>query len=397
MPKEGYYMATNGAQHLNVKKQKIADAYVGVLQDNLLIPNLFRKHSVEEFKGALDDTVNVKVPGILPFHDYAWRSGKSDAPGATPGTRASLVWDNYKERTIGVTFGGNVYQGVKVTDEQADFDLNKWSDLINHQTTAIARGLGRRAVDELVTADYEITIGGAAANLRGALIEARRVMNALKVPTQNRYMVVGSDFEALLLDNDKLSLAQNVGDNRAASVVTEASLGRLFGFTFIVDQTVPSDAAYAFDGSAFIFLNAAPSVPSSIKDGSTATYDGVSLRWIKDYDTEHFQDRSVVNTYAGFQTVTDVLSGWAGGLGGGQEVISGYEHFVRGVKISLGGTDVYPSLPSGWADTDAKWKSITDGYGHIDKTKVTKPQELALLTGLTGRGAHYVVPVDETP
>ena len=34
------------------------------------------------------------------------------------------------------------------------------------------------------------------------------------------------------------------------------------------------------------------------------------LRWVRDYDSEFMQDRSVVNTYAGFRAVEDVLVGW---------------------------------------------------------------------------------------
>lgn len=66
----------------------------------------------------------------------------------------------------------------------------------------------------------------------------------------------------------------------------------------------------------------------------------MSLRWIRDYNAEYLYDRSVVNTWAGFDVVTDVLRG----IGtDGNEVVSENEYFVRGVKLSLDGAEVYPT------------------------------------------------------
>jgi hypothetical protein len=56
------------------------------------------------------------------------------------------------------------------------------------------------------------------------------------------------------------------------------------------------------------------------------------------------QDRSVVNTYAGFRSVTDVLLGWDESKN--VEVVSAGEHFVRGIKLTLGGASEYPEVGS---------------------------------------------------
>ena len=343
-------------EHDVVKPQKIVDTAVGMLEQELLVPNLFQKESIDQFRGAEDDTVSVKVEGVLPFHEYEWRSGS--AGSSTPGTRQAITFDLYKERKIPVTFGGNFYQGVELTDEQADMDMARWGKLLRPQVKAVARGLGRAAVSTLTGESYNVVIGDSAANLRGAIIEARRVLNGFNVPEENRYMLVGTDFEALLLDNEKLVDASHVGDAEAASVLHEATLGKKFGFRFIVDKTIPSDAAYAFDGSGFIFLNAAPSVPNSVKSGATQSFEGVSMRWLTDYDPIHLTDRSIVNTYAGFRSVKDVLLGWDDV--NKVEVVSAAEYFVRGVKLILDGASVYPAAGS----------------------------ELATITGINGPGKH---------
>lgn len=377
-------MATN--EHSIVKPQKIVDLAVGMLEQELTIPNLFKKVGVDDFKGQENDTYNVKVEGTLPFHDYEFRSGSANS--STPGVRQAVTFDLYEERTYPVTFQGRVFNGVAVTDEQADFDLDRWGKFLTPQVKAISRGLQHRAVNTLVNQAYSVVIGDAAANLKGALIEARRVLNKFNVPSSGRYLVIGTDVESLLLDDDNLTLTQNVVDSRAESALADASIGRLYGFNVVVDQTIPSDEAFAFADDGFIFLNAAPSIPSSkAGQGATQSFEGVSVRWLQDYDTVHFTDRSVMDTYVGFREVLDVLVGYAKPKE--REIVSGYEHFVKGIKLKLDGASTYPALPAAWADTAAKWDSITTSTGgFIDKTKVTKSEELALITGVTAPGSH---------
>ncbi|WP_432482590.1 hypothetical protein [Kineococcus esterisolvens] len=321
--------------HQVVKPEVLASTAVGMLEQELVVPSLFQREGIDQFRGADNDTVSVPVEGVLPFHDYAFRNDRTNP----------IEFDVYNERKVAVTFGGNVYSAVKVTDEQNDFDLDNWSKLLRPQVKAVARGLSRRAVGVLTGQDYAVTIGGAEANLRRALIEARRVLNAFNLPASaSRYLLVGSDFEAALLNDDKLTLAQNVGDSAADTALRQATLGQLYGFSIIVDQTIPSDAAYAFGSSAFIMTTAAPSVPQSVAFGSTQSFEGYAMRWVRDYDPSFMMERSVVNTYAGFREVKDVLVGWDEGAG--KEVVSKQEHFVRGIKLTLDGTSTYPAAGS---------------------------------------------------
>lgn len=320
-------------QHTIVKPEKLAATAVGMLEQELVIPNLFTKQGIDKFRGADNDTVSVPVEGTLPFHSYAWRNDRSQP----------ITFDTYAERKIAVSFGGNFYSAVKLTDEQFDMDLQGWSKLLRVQSRAVARGLEHGAVDELTGASYEVVIGNSAANLKGSIVEARRVLNAFHAPG-DRYMVVGTDWESLLLTADELGLAQNVGDSTAESLLAEATIGNRYGFRIIVDQNIDPGDAYAFAGSAFVFLNAAPAIPQSIKSAGTASYEGVSLRWLRDYDSDYLQDRSVVNTYAGFQVVTDVLVGWD--AVNDKELVSTDEHLVRGIKLTLDGTSTYPTAGS---------------------------------------------------
>lgn len=333
-------MPTN--EHLKVKPEKLVAQAVGMLEQELVVPRLFLREGVDQYRGAEDDSINFKVEGVLPFRTYEWRGGSTTS--TTPGTRPGITFDQYSERKFNITFGGNVYSAIKATDEQMDYDLPQWGEVMRPQAKAVARGLSRRCVDVLEAAPYAVTIGNAGVKLRGALIEARRVLNAFNVPKQNRYMLVGSNFEAALLEDDKLVLAQNVGDAEAESALREASLGRKFGFNFVTSEEIDPDAAYAFASSAFVMATAAPVVPQSAPFGATTAFEGYAMRWVRDYDSEHMQDRSVVNCYAGTRVIDDVLVGWD--EANKTEVVSAAEHFVRGIRLWLDDSSDYPAPAS---------------------------------------------------
>lgn len=310
-------------EHVVVKPEKIASAAAVALEESLVVPALFRREGVDQFRGAKDDTINVVVEGVLPWHDFGWRSD-----------RDKVVFDTYAERKIAVTFGGIKYSGVKLTDEQKDFDLLDWAKLMSKQAEAVGRGLEAASVQFLKDHKFDVNMVGTSTDLRGTLVAVRKVMNRLHVPAGRRTLLIGTDWEAALLNDPSITFASSSGDAEAASVLHDASLGRLFGFEVVVSQEIDPDAAYAMVDSAFVFITGAPYVPDSIPFGATASYNGIALRWLRHYNHEQFQDESVVSTYYGFRAVPDILRATDGT---NQALITDNEHFVRAVKITLDG------------------------------------------------------------
>lgn len=322
------------AEHLIVKPEVLVNTAVGMLEQDLTLLNTFQKEGLEKFTGSEGDAYSVKVEGVLPFRTYGWRNDRT----------ADIQFDELSERKVTVTFGDDIYSGVRVTDEQMTMDVPGWAKFLKPQTRAVGRGLQRRARDTMVDAPYVVNIGNAEQNLRGAIIEARKVLNSFNVPDEQRWLLVGSDFEAALLNDDKLNLAQNVGDAEAVSALREATIGRKFGFNIVVDQTIPADKAYAYVGSAFIFVSGAPAKPTGAAYGARTSYEGIALSWVVDYDMLKQRDRSVVKTFPGFRNVTDVLV--AHNETTNQEYVVPGEHFVRGISLSLDGASNYPAAAS---------------------------------------------------
>lgn len=318
------------AEHIVVKPEKIAAAAAVALEQQVVVPGVFRREGIDQFKGAKNDTINVRVEGVLPYRTYGWRNDRSQ----------EVQFDEYAERTVPVTFGDDLYSGVKLTDEQNEMDFDGWTKLAVKQTDAIARGMTDKCVDEVENAPYQVELGVSSTALKSGLIRARQTMNALRVPAGRRVILVGTDWEAALLEDEKLNLASNVGEAEAVSALREASLGRRYGFDFIVASELAPDAAIAMVDSAFVVVTGAPSVPQSVPFGASASADGWAVRWIRDYDSTRFQDRSIFNTYFGTRHVPDILVGKDAVTG--QAFVSEHEHFVRAIKLNLDGTDVLP-------------------------------------------------------
>lgn len=325
------------AEHAIVKPQKLVNAAVGVLEGELVVPKTFLRKGVDDFKGAEDDTINMKVPGTLPARDYAWRNDRS----------TEIEFDEYAERKIAVSFGGNKYSAVKITDEQKDFDLESENFLPSIQARAVAAALEHGALGHLADQSFEVTIGNVEQNFKGAFIEARRVLNRFLVPKEQRVILVGSDFAAALLEDEKMGLTQNVGESEGVNMLQNATVGRRYGFTFVEAEDMEPTKAIAYVPSAFTFLTAAPSIPGG-QTGATINYDGLALRWMRQYNGRKFQNESVVNCYYGFNTTKDPLRYWdsAANGGNGMEKITASEYLVRAIELDLDGASNYPAAAS---------------------------------------------------
>jgi hypothetical protein len=345
--------------HVFNKPEKIINTGLGLLEAELIVPNLFQKEDFANYAGAKNGTLNVEVEGLLPFREWVLRSGESHADGTspyvdgvgTPQVRQKIQYDKYVERTLPITLTGAAYSGVEVTDEQMTFDLGTWTDKIAvKQIRAVARGMQYSAIKQVVNAPYEVQLGDLAGVAGGALLgltEGRRVLNAFNAPTEGRIALVGTDFETALGADPNVKFADQGGDSAAETALRDATLGRLKGFTVIVSNDIPSGDAYLFYQSAFVMATAAPKVPLSVKHGAVSSHEGIAMRWITDYDADHQVDRSVFMTYTGFRNVTDLLTYFVEDSNGlGQEKMTVDPHFVRGIKLQLDGPTVYPAVGS---------------------------------------------------
>ena len=350
-------------EHDIVKMQGIADLAVGLVEQDMVLAKAITHEGIDKFKGKEGDKIVFRVPGRLPARDYEWRTRNNP-----------IVFDVYKEATTDITFSGRKYSAVEVTDEQVDFDLGNWSKLITAQSTAVGRGLNTAAANTVIGAPYEFTVGlgGNETELKRAILWMRATLNKLRIPTEGRMLVVGTDVETELLLSKDLVAASSVGDARAEDALANATVGKIFGFTAVVDQTIPAGEAYAFLPSGFVLHTAAPAIPQSVGVGATASFGGFSLRWLRDYDLSFVKDRSLVDTYVGANWVKDLYIPAEVKPGETFDPADLTPHFVRGVKLTLDGASSVPSLTAGkdiWRDILGPNTTVTEANKPIKAFK----------------------------
>jgi hypothetical protein len=283
--------------HAFLKPEQITNAGLGMLVNELVLSRFVTRKSGADFVGAKNDTINVRIPAILDAREYGWRNDRS----------AEIVTDDLVESSIPVTLNKDPYSAVKVTDEQLTLDISSFAEqVLRPQITAVATKLDSYVAAQLAAATYSksVDVDEATDTLyEGLIIPARKAMNQSNIPATDRIIIMGADVEAWALADDRV---QKVNESGSDSVLREAVIGRLGGFTLVGNiNTIPADAAYALHPSAFILANMAPAVPSGVVSGATGEYEGFALRWIRDYDAPHLQDRSVVSSFAGTASVAD--------------------------------------------------------------------------------------------
>lgn len=316
-----------------LKPTVISNTVLGLLERELILPRLVWRMGINDFKGAYADTVTVRVPSYTTAREYEWRTRS-----------APITIDELTESSISVTLNKHPYSAVAVTDEELTLDIvNFAQQVLVPQVRAVAEKLESYVYAAMTAADYHwatinIGIGDApggggtdyendAKDVLVAINEARRRLNVKNVPMTERYVVLGADIEAALLNGPQLLDASAAGTDDA---LRNATIGRLYGMPVISSNSIPSNEAYVFHRSAFILATVAPAVPDGVVMGSTTTLGDLSMRWVRDYDPNYLRDRSVVSAFAGYASVEDDPSR--------SDTVGDQLENIRAIKIAVTGS-----------------------------------------------------------
>lgn len=287
-----------------LKPQVIAATALGLLQREIVLPGLISTLPGQVFQGALNDTVTVRVPGTLTARRRAVRNG------------GNITLDTVAETSIAVTLDTDHYSGVPVTDAELTLDIANFGvQILQPQVRAVAEDLENKLATTMAGGSYATgnTIAWTPADPYGALVKARQVLNAQNVPLTDRFVVVGSQVEADILNSTDFKQGGRSGEGvfQGQSALADAEVGRLAGFPVLVSNALDPKAAFAFHRSAYVGAFLAPAQPAGAAFGATAVApgSGVALRWLRDYDFTSTTDRSLVDVYSGMGTVADGAGG----------------------------------------------------------------------------------------
>lgn len=297
-----------------IKPEVYSSTALGLLERELLAPALVWNWNSAEFTGAQDDTVNIKVPGKLTARDRSLRATGEDR---------KIQLDTLSETKISVKLDQFPYSAVPVTDEEMTLDITDFgSQILAPQVRAMAEKLETMMIGNITGATYADGVDelgtnatkvkgtiaiddfyGAGGNgIYGALVRARKTLNMRHVDANNRVLLLGADLEEELLNTPNLIKANEAGSD---SALRDATIGRIAGFDAVVSNSIPANEAYVFHKTAFVMATAAPVVPDGASFGSSQSANGISLRWLKDYDANYAIDRSILDCFAGTDVVLD--------------------------------------------------------------------------------------------
>lgn len=291
-----------------LKVGKIAQATIQLLFRELVVARTVWTDAIngDDFVGALDDTVTLRVPARNTARTRTLRGG-------TP-----ITLDEENEFAVPVKLDTDVYKGVAITDEELTLDITDFAaQILLPQVRAVAEGVETKLIAEIEGASYGAPIEWDGTDPYNSVVDARTALNNANVPKANRYLLVGSNVEAALLKSDRFVRADARGQSGATSAFEESIIGRVAGFTVIESNGLDPDHSYAYHKTAFVLAARTPKVPKGATFGEDvpltrgeaqqvgASMGGLSARWIMDYDPLNLRDRSIVSTWVGTAAVED--------------------------------------------------------------------------------------------
>ncbi|MFG2183079.1 P22 phage major capsid protein family protein [Streptomyces abikoensis] len=293
-------MSTN----IFVKADKLAAATLGLLQRQAVLAGLVAKDSGADFVGAAGDVVNIRRPSRLVGAEQDLRADNT----------GGIQSENLSEWKIPVRLDTHVYNALDLTDAELSLDVTDFgAQCLTPQADSIIDRIEKKLAAKLATAPGigtvdvdkgtgdEITPG----SVLKMIVKARTALNKQDVPVVGRVLLVGSDIDEALQNDEKLSRVDTSGTD---GLLREATIGKLRGFTVVSTNRIPADMAIAFHPSAYILVNRAPVVPTSAQ-GSSSSFEGLSVRVMRDYNSHTASDRSFLSTYVGIGEILDAPEG----------------------------------------------------------------------------------------
>ena len=285
-----------------------------------VLPRTVRMDFSSDFIAGGGQTVNVLNPVSAGEAKVYTKKNRDD--------RDAIEFGAVSQDWVPVTLEDQVYSAVRLPDDWATFDLKALTEqVIVPQAKSVVEELPSPLVSimEAVQAPTaagtgaDVSTGAGAAlkfyedgsNALQVISRLRARLNKNKVPLQGRTLAVGPGVEAAIISLPQL---QKVNESGSASVLREATIGRIFGFDVIAAFDLAEDKAVAYHKDAFAFVTRVSRVPEGAPAGATISQDGFSLRHIMQYNPLQLEDQSIVDTFYG-AALLDANRAVAAGLG----------------------------------------------------------------------------------
>lgn len=281
-----------------IKLERATKTAWELLQREIVLPNVINTRNGDEFVGALDDAVTIKVPARA----NARRRDLRPEDGSRTIVADDLTWQKFQ-----ITIDEDIYSAVNIKDEVLRLDIEDlMTEVIAPQVRAVAVKYEDKIAEEITTADYVFEREFDVDKPYESIVDASRDLDSAFVPRDGRTLIVGPGVKTALLKSSQLITASSAGDQIAGGMLRTGQIGQIAGFNVVESHAIPDGEAYLIHRSAFAASALQPAIPRGAAFGKgIASGHSVPLTWICDYDFSESQDRSVVHFYAGVNTFKD--------------------------------------------------------------------------------------------
>lgn len=274
-----------------IARQALATLY----ESTIMLPLVYTDLTQEFAQAKIGDTLNVRKPAVFTVNLFDRVVGivpQNATEGSVP-----VVLDKIPDVSFTVT---DEDMSLKIEDFDTQLLTPAMEAIAQHVDTAIINVVQDNVTHEAGNGSEATTLGQTW-DKPEVLIEAGRLLDTYKVPTTERYAVVGVTTKARWLNTDLVKQANLSGTTEA---LRAGSIGAdLFGFEVFRTTNVAPPAAsptsgqpttevgIAFHRTAVAFASAPLEVPPGANVGQIAveSYKGISIRVAYGYDIKYKQ------------------------------------------------------------------------------------------------------------
>ena len=235
----------------------IAREALMILQNNTVMGGLvYRDYEGEFGPSRVGDTISIRKPAAFTAKEFTSTIDVQDA----------------KEQSVALTLEKHFDVSTSVTSKEWTLDLDNFSTRI----IAPAMVAINDAVDSYLCSLYQQfnQTSGTAGTMPSALSSLAaldQAMNEAKIPVANRKVVVNPATKAAMFSLDAVARADARGDEGTA--LREASMGRIMGMDWYMDQNIKSHTAGTASAATTLAVNGAVSAGATTlaADGGTGS------------------------------------------------------------------------------------------------------------------------------
>lgn len=266
---------------------QISRLAVELLSRRLVLPMTVSRVPGEEFRGSNGDTVTLRIP-----------QSRTAQIQTTPGATITPVAIDELSADVSVV---QIFDATSLTDHDLTLNIAAFGrQVLRPQTDAVARGIEDQLADEIngLAFDAEFALNATDQDTKDQLLFAREELTNADVPPEDRWFAVSPQIATRVISHPDFSRVNTSGSDRT---LRRGEIGSLYGFRFIESNALTAGEAAAYHESAF----GLGTFPTAEMEGQAAvqsavvTEQGLSLRWLKQWNPATLSQESVVTAFAG--------------------------------------------------------------------------------------------------